>query len=107
MVEQRERSSTEKTTASYDVGDEGLEVTVLRGRELSQTFCTDLLVGDPVKSETPATAGRVEVELDPLATDFRACGSTHGSVSVSGVEGDRLSFANFTVESANIGCYAG
>jgi hypothetical protein len=106
-VEQRERSESEPTTASYDVGDAGLEVTVLRGDDLSDSFCTDLLVGDPVKSEEPASAGHVEIRLDPQTANLQGCGTTQGSATVTDLEGDGLSFGDFTVESASIGCYAG
>jgi hypothetical protein len=107
MVDQRDRSQTEPTSASYDVGDEGLTVTVLRGHDLSGTFCTDVIVNDPIDSEDPATAGHVAVELDPLEPDFQGCGSTTGTATITGLEGDGVSFADVTVESANIGCYAG
>ena len=106
-VDQRERSETQPTTASYDVGDDGMTVTVRRGHDLSETFCTDLIVNDPIDSEKPATAGHVVVELDPLQRDFQGCGSTNGSAMLSGLEGDGLSFADVNVESTNIGCYAG
>jgi hypothetical protein len=107
MVDQRKRSTNQPTTASYDLGDAALTVTVLRGDDLSSTFCTDILVGDPIESEVPATAGHVEVELDRQVADFGACGKTHGSVRVTGLTGDGLSFADFIVKSASIGCYAG
>jgi hypothetical protein len=106
-VDQRERSTTEPTLASYDVGDAGLEVKVLRGEKLSTTFCTDILMGHPVKSETDASAGHVEVRLDPGTPDMLGCGKTHGSVTVTGLTGDGLSFDDFTVDSDMIGCYAG
>jgi hypothetical protein len=106
-VEQRDRSQTDPTRAAYDVGDDGLTVTIVRGHDLAASFCTDLIVNDPIDSETPATAGQVGIELDPLQPDFQGCGTTHGTATLSGVEGDGVRFADVTIESANIGCYAG
>jgi hypothetical protein len=107
FVDERARSSQAPTTVSFDVGDAGLTAQVLRGEELSATFCTDLLVGDPIDSETDATAGHVEITLDPQALDGATCGDFGGTATITGLEGDGLSFADVTVETENIGCYAG
>jgi hypothetical protein len=107
MIDAPERSTTEPLEASYDVGDPAMTVTVLRGDRLSSTFCTDVLIGDPVDSQAPASAGTADVRLDPGTPDMLGCGSTAGSVTVSGLEGDDLSFAAFRVDSEAIGCYAG
>jgi hypothetical protein len=107
MVDARERSTREPFRASYDVSAPELTVKVLRGERLSSTFCTDILVGDPVESETAASAGTAEVRLDPGTPDMTGCGKTGGSLVVSGLADGGLSFASFTVESGTIGCYAG
>jgi hypothetical protein len=107
MMDARERSTTKPFRASYDVGDPELTVHVLRGERLSSTFCTDILEGDPVKSETAASGGSAEVRMDPGTPDMLGCGKTSGSLTVSGLTGDGLSFDTFTVDSDMIGCYAG
>jgi hypothetical protein len=107
MVDERERSTTEPFRAAYDVGDPDLTVMVLRGEGLSSTFCTDIPIGGPVTSETAASAGSAEVRLDPGTPDMMGCGRTSGSVTVTGLTGDGLTFDTFTVDSTMIGCYAG
>ena len=106
-VEQRERVATEPTTASYDVGDPGLTVTVLRGQDLSSTFCTDLLVGDPVDSRRLRPPPATSRSCSSRGTRLRRLRQHHGTATVTALEGDGLSFADVTVESAHIGCYAG
>jgi hypothetical protein len=106
-VDQHDRTTSGQTTASYDVGDPGLDVKVLRGDHLSGTFCTDMMVGEPVRSVTPASAGHVAVLLDPQVDGFGACGKTQGTVTVSDLVGDGLTFAPFSISTRNIGCYAG
>jgi hypothetical protein len=103
----RDRSTTEETTLSYDVGDPAVTVKVLRGEKLSTTFCTDVLTGDPIQRETDASTGHAEVRLDPGRPDMMGCGTTSGSLTLSGLTGDGLSFADVTVDSDMIGCYAG
>jgi hypothetical protein len=107
MLDARERSTSEPLRASYDVTSPDVTVKVLRGERLSSTFCTDVLIGHPVTSVTAASAGTAEVRLDPGTPDMTGCGSTSGSLVVSGLTGDGLSFADFTVASTTIGCYAG
>ena len=107
MVNERARSSQEPTTVSYDVGNAELTARVLRGQDLSSTFCTDILVGEPVASETDAYAGHVEIVLEPQALDEGSCGQASGTATLTGMAGDRLTFADVTIESADIGCYAG
>ena len=106
-VNERARSSQEPTTVSYDVGDPDLTARVLRGDELSSTFCTDVLVGDPVASETDASAGHVEIVLDPQALDDTMCGEFSGTATLTGLAGHGLTFADVTITSEQIGCYAG
>ena len=109
-VKVRKRSVDDPTTVQIVLPDAASTVRVLRGRNMVANFCNDALDRDKFPtSEQDAVAGKGTIVLDPTNSDGRsACGATRGTLRLTGIEAeDGTKFAPITVESNNIGCYAG
>jgi len=108
-VEARARSADSPTTISIDVPDPAVAVEVLTGHDLAMNFCTDVLVlsSNPVTRQA-AVAGVGEISLAPALPATEACGSTTGTLRLSGVvAADGQAFAPIEFTTSSIGCYSG
>lgn len=110
-VEADRRSSTERTTIPISLSDPAVIVEVLRGRQMTMNFCTDVISTDAQPTSTmAATAGEGEIVLDaaPPEGEYTACGSTRGSLRLTGLDAeDGTTFAPITLASETVGCYSG
>jgi hypothetical protein len=90
-------------------GNRNVKVEVLTGHDLSRNFCTDLPdMSSQPESRSPAVAGKGRVTIDPPPAKGNPCGRTSGALDLSGlVAADGTEFSPITVQSRNIGCYAG
>jgi hypothetical protein len=109
VVNARSRSANSSTTISIAIPDPTVTVEILRGHDLSENFCTDVLFNSSVPvSKEAAASGTGEITLDAALPDGKACGSTNGTLRLSGVVGnDGTTFAPIEFTSSMIGCYAG
>lgn len=108
------RSEEEPTTIPVDVPDVLVTVEVLRGEDLPQNFCTDLIRAESEpESRTDARSGKGEIVLQPQEQRGNVgCGSSsrspNGTLHLTGVVADDgTEFAPIDVETSNIGCYSG
>lgn len=110
VVAQRDRSSGEPTTIRFELPDPAVTVQVLRGRDLSRNFCTDLpdLASVPASTE-PVAVGAGKLVLDPQATDGgSSCGDAEVELSLTGLRlDDGTAFAPVAATATGLGCYAG
>ncbi len=90
-------------------GNRAVKVEVLTGRDLSRNFCTDVLdMSSQPESRSPAVAGEGRVTIDAPPAKGNACGRTFGTLDLSGlVAEDGSVFSPITVQTRNIGCFAG
>jgi hypothetical protein len=107
-VDARSRSGSQASTIDFAVGDAGVRVEVLRGRDLPRNFCTDVIDSrsEPTEAQ-PAVAGTGRVTLEPLVSPT-GCGSIAGELTLEGVVAeDGTELAPIAVSSRHVGCYSG
>jgi hypothetical protein len=111
QVDAVRRPTDQSAQWSVDLPSDDVLVRVLRGVNLPQNFCTDLILeeSEPA-SATRVLDGRLQLTLDPAPTEPVVCGtsSVSGHLRVSGLRAeDGTEFGPFAVATESIGCTSG
>ncbi|SEP07480.1 hypothetical protein [Trujillonella endophytica] len=105
-VDVADRPAGEPSEFGYELPDPAVLVTVHSGPgDLSENFCTDVLLGPEPTLRQDVVAGTVALTVDPPGED---CGDSDGRLRVEGlVAEDGTTFAPIDVSSGLVGCNVG